>query len=265
MYFATTKELREATSIVASEEVSGFEIESVMNPLGSKKWRSTSTSPNVVVNFSKSVTVRFWGAFYTNAVSTDTLRLRLANTEAALTSSPLLDVTERVWPSYPTPGTADLSSFGYIHQRSVISSPVSSTWARLDADFSSNTDGFVEFGSLFLSDRIRPSIQHRFELDLFQDARGVKSVDLLSGGVVRSSGGNKRDARITFSPIGEADALGNLMPTLRNLSGVNPVAAILLEDESDYPMDYIYYGYLEPSSLRVGSITNEIDFRIREP
>jgi hypothetical protein len=265
MYFATTKSIDDAVSLTASEEVSTFEVENLTDPLGTSRWRSTGTTPFIIVQFAVAQSIDFWGIFYSNAVSTDTARLRQADTQANLTAAPTKDVTDNVWPSYPSPGTADLSAFPFVHQRSTVTSPVSSLWARIDFNFGSNPAGFVEAGGLFLDSRFTPEFQQAFGWQQRPSVRALHQVKLSGGGTGRGGGTFKEDVNLIFSHMTESEVLGSLNPILRNRKRTTPVAAILVENESTFPMDFIKYGYLDIAAISFNEIRQSVTAPILEP
>lgn len=98
MYFLTTKNVDDLVSLTASSEVATFEVTKLQDPLGSARWRSTGLSPSVTGQFDSAKTIDFWGVWYHNSDLKGRARLLLANTEAELTSAPLLDENTYMWP-----------------------------------------------------------------------------------------------------------------------------------------------------------------------
>lgn len=251
MYFLSTEIADTLATLVASEEA--LPVENLQDPLGTRRWRSTGLTPHVYGQFAASKTLTDWPLFYTNARSGDQVRLRLADSQANLTAAPDLDTgLVDVWPA-----GSDLSAWfgtgqpGYIHGRMPIAAvdQVAATWFRVDFDFTGNPDGYVEVGKLLLAERFKPASGHEWGWRYRATPRGHYGVEYAGGGIGRGGGSFKRDTAFRFPAMEEADMWGGFGAMIRERRSVKPVGVVLLEDESTYPMDYIYYGYLEVAEV----------------
>ncbi len=240
MYIVNIQNIYNLQSLVASEEVATFEADQLQDPLGTSVWRSTGLTPNIVGQFDVSQTIDTWGVLYSNAQSGDEVKLRLATSEANLTASPVVDEgLVDVWP-----GTGDLSDWPYIHQRQTIATPAAALWFRLDFDFTGNTDGYVQVGALVMDTRFAPTLGHASGWELIPRASAAFSNLLADGSVGKGGGAHKRDARFTLISLTKAEAFGEFRNILRQTNETLPVMVVLDEDEDDYPMDTMFYGYM---------------------
>lgn len=262
MYFITSKSLDDAVSVTANEAVSTFPVTKLLDPLGTARWRSIGTTPNIIVEFSSFQLINGWGFWYHNAELGDTVRLRQADTLAGLTAAPTQDITVDLVPT----GVSSLSNFGFTHQKSVIPlGGVASLWARLDIDVSGGTAGFFEAGALFLDNRFKVDEGVAFGYQYKTTVRALHSVTLSAGGTGRGGGSIKQDAQLTFKHMLRDEVLGILMPLLRDRRRVKPVAGVVRTVEDVFPMDYMFYGYIDVSAISFNEIKHEVVVPFFEP
>lgn len=269
MYLLSTINTDRLLSLTASEEIATFEVENLQDPLPTARWRSTGLTPYVVGQFAEAVTIDFWGAWYVNARAGDQARLRLASSQGGLTAAPdldtgMLDVQ---------PGTANLDDWfgpgqlGYVHQRSKIAAAdqVSGTWFRIDFDFTGNSDGYVQAGALFLATMLEPTRGAEPGWEYRPVNRGMHEVSYAAGGTGRGGGGQRRDVVFKIRRMTEANASGVINPLLRERAGVLPVG-IVLDESDDYPMDHMFFGYLDARAVPNTFLRNySLDAQITEP
>jgi hypothetical protein len=275
MWFLSLETLENCLSLTASEEVATFEVANLQNPLPTTVWRSTSLTPFITGNFGDgasvpaqiSVRVDTWGAWYTNARTGDQARLRLANTEAALTAAPLYDSTlVDVWPGSPAAAyiTNFLDNWFYTHQRATLTAQPAS-WFRIDFDYTGNADGYVQCGSLPIGERltITATNPYRQGFDRTTSRRGGFESSLAGGGLARGGFTGKRNWQGNVL-VTENEWLDDIQPLIDSrLNG--PVSVVLEESESDRPLDYMYFGYLRDAVPITGRASVEIGVSIVEP
>lgn len=275
MWILSLETLENCLSLTASEEVSSFEIANIQNPIPTTCWRSTGLTPNIVGNFGdglatpaeKSISVDTWGVWYTNAQSGDQARLRLANSEAALTSSPLYDSgLVNVWPGSPSAGyiTNFLDNWFYTHQRATLTSQAA-TWFRVDFDYTGNSDGYVECGSLPIGQRVTlaGSSPYRQGFNRATSRRGGFESQLAAGGLARGGYIGKRDWSGVVI-VTQNEWLDSIQPIIDSrLNG--PISVVFEESESDRPLDYMYFGYLRTAQPITNRASHEISISIVEP
>lgn len=154
---------------------------------------------------------------------------------------------------------------GYVHQRSVIASPVSAFWWRMDFDYTGNPDGYVEVGVPILAERFTPARGHEWGPRYRPNTRAAYSVEYAAGGLGRGGGTFKRDHAFRFPAMGVEDAFGEFDPMIRERRTTRPVGVVLVEDEATYPMNYLYYGYLDVAEMPHHFLGLAIDCNITEP
>jgi len=265
MWIQSLSPLEDTLSLTASEEVSTFEVGLLKTPLPTTVWRSTGLTPFVVGNFAASVDVDTWGPWYTNAVVGDQTRLRLANTEAALTAAPLIDVTVDVIPGSPS---ADYISkfranFFYVHQRATIT-PTAALWFRVDFDYTGNSDGFVQVGTLPIGERLTLAQEHAYRngFERTTDPRAGFTAQLSGGGL--QLGGYTAKRNWTGTLITNKDEwLDDIQPLLDSRMN-GPVTIVLEETEDARPFDSMFFGYLRGQSSGQRAL-QEIPVVITEP
>ncbi len=262
MYFLTTANIETAISLVASETATGFDIENVLDPLGTSRWRSTGLIPFIEGEFESEQTIDRWGNFYSNAVAGDTARLRLADTNAELTSAPVVDETELI-----VPAGADLSSFDAVHHVSVIPVPAPALHFRIDYDFTAtpNPDGFVEIGGLALDTRFEPELDDNFNRQRLHRVAAMHQVKLSAGGTSGGGGTVKRDLKLTLPNMTTEEALEMLNPMLMGRRRVLPVVVVLEDGDDVTPMDQLYWGFLNTDKVDYNEIRNSVEIPIMEP
>lgn len=249
----TTEITDNLTNLTASEEVQTFEINNIQSPITTSVWRSTSLTPFIVGKFEIAKTIDFWGPWYSNARDGDQTQLQLADTQANLILSPLLD-TGLV---SALPGVGSLptwfKSTPYVHQRSFITTspaPISALWFRIDFDFSTNPDGYVQLSTLMLCESVTPQIGHQTPWDGSNTTRAMNQSILAGGGLSRGSGSNKRP--VNFQLIMSDDEYSReLDPILRERRQQKPIGVILNENENNHPMNEMFFGYVVSDVTRV--------------
>lgn len=257
MYITPIENIYNTISLTASEEVDTFEVTKLQDPFGTTRWRSTGLTPYIIFQFGEydetgtlvaaNKTVQSWGPLYTNARDGDTVRLRVATSEANLTASPTYDSgTIDVWP-----GTGDLShwlkTLGYVHSRLTVpaASQVSAAWGRIDFDYTGNSDGFVEVGGLGIDTMHQPDKGHQVGWRYLPATRAIFINETAIGGQARGQGSEKRSVGFELQYQTEADIWGQIDAMFRSIGNRLPVLVVLRESENTYPMNYIYYGYME--------------------
>jgi len=284
MWILSLETLENCLSLTASEEagvgagVGTFKVSNLQNPLPTTVWRSTGLTPFIVGNFGdgasipieKTIAVDTWGAWYTNARDGDQARLRLADTEAALTSAPLIDSgLLDVWPGSPSASyiTNFLDNWFYTHQRQTVGIDTSqdAKWFRVDFDYTGNPDGYVQCGSLPIGARLTITATHPYRqgFDRATARRGGFVSNLAGGGIAQGGFTGKRPWQGDII-VTENEWLDDVQPLIDSrLNGT--VTIVLEENEVLRPLDYMFFGYMRgatPNTRRAGV---EIGISIVEP
>lgn len=263
MIILSSKIIDNLVSLTASEEVATFEVENIQDPLGSSRWRSTGLTPNIVMQFDSTLAVDGFGGVYINAQSGDEWRWRFATSQANLTASPLYDSTMiDVWAG--SPSAAYISSWEYAHGFGTFSS-VNALWARVDFDFTGNTDGYVQLGGLYPDARFAPAFgPHNVGINEAGRARGVYQVNYADGAIERGGGSHKRPAAFQLIGLTDAEYYNGLEPKLSYACTRRPFLVVVDENESTYPMHKINYGYLTADDVRHDDYGHDATLRVEE-
>lgn len=204
-------------------------------------WRSSTDTPHIVIDLGSAADIRLVSVLYGNFVQADTWRVRGATSEANLTSSPGYDSgSVSAWPD-----GADLSSWDRTHTRLYLSTAETFQWWRIDFDASSNSDGYVEAGRLYVSEGIQPatgvSASKGWEPSFVEpSARTLNQ----SGGVTPRGFPQRRNVALALINLTRAEAWGSISVFRRDRGASGDVLALIDPEESTYPMDHMYYGLL---------------------
>ena len=248
MYILSSKNIYNLISLTASDEVSTFEAAKLQNPLSTARWRSTNLTPNIVGQFASAITLDSWGLYYSNAETGDEMRLRLATTEANLTNaSELYDSgVIGVWPGTPP---TNLDEYSHVHSREEFASIANVSWFRIDLDFTGNANSYVELGAIFADARLTfASVNPKRGFAHGQNDRAVYESNYAAGGLGRGGGSTKRSITVEIEISTQAEFY-NLKRLLRDRRTILPVALVIDETEDAYPLEYIYYGYIDSTSI----------------
>lgn len=157
---------------------------------------------------------------------------------------------------------------GPYHQIGNIPNPQPATWFRIDVNFATNPDGFVEAGALFLAPRLQfPNGQADNWQPTNRSSAARKSL-MAGGDETRGDGANKRDVNFTIKGMTKDQHWGVFDPLHRERRDVRPVGAVLDDDDGSaalYPMNYTYYGYFQAVRSTVRSNNKPARISLREP
>jgi len=275
MWLLSLATLENCLSLTASEQVPTFEVANLQTPLPSAVWRSTTLTPFIVGNFGDgavipaetSIDVDTFAPWYTNAHTGDTVRWRFANTEAELTSGPLADTgINDVWPGSPTTKYVDnfLANWNYTHGRFIFT-PTTCKWFRVDFDYTGNSDGYVQCGSLPIGERLAITATHPYRQGFNRATarRGGFESNLAAGGLAVGGFIGKRNWQGSIL-VTENEWLDDIQPLIDSrLNG--PVSLVLEENEVLRPLDYMFFGYLPEATPIPQRASVEINISIIEP
>lgn len=240
--FLASPVLSDAATISVSGSASTSLNEDNLQTLDPRQyWRSSTSTPNIVIDLGSAQSIRYVSLLYGNFVSTDTWRVRAATTEAGLTSAPGYDSGSVS--CYP--GGADLSSWDRTHTRLYLTTAQSYRWWRIDIDASSNPDGYVETARLYVSEGIQPEIgiSHSALWTPILVEAGVRTVNQ-SGGITPRGFPKRRNVEVTFSYLTRDEAFGGFGEVRRERGSSGDVVVLIDPEEDTYPMDYTYYGLM---------------------
>lgn len=201
-------------------------------------WRSTNSTPTIEVNLGVPRVIDTFVQGFINARSADTFRLRLSLTQDGLTTAPVADFGNL--PLWPT--GSDLSEYAKIHR--VFTFPqVTAQWYRVDYDFSTNPDGYVQASRSIIGKRVEPltSIESKWSMGGQEEI--AETVDM--GGEESSRVmGVKRSFTCTWHNLVESEREAIYAMLLERGSSKDVVLAIE-PSEGEYSMSRVYIGRIK--------------------
>ena len=156
----------------------------------------------------------------------------------------------------------DMSNYDVIHQRNIVANPSSSTlWFRIDINALDNTDGYFE-SKLIVG--VRDIYRRNANFVDEELPRGMTAIELVDGAEDRQPGNMIRSRPFKLH-MSEDEYFGQWKVMIRQLKGANPAVIVFRANETKYPQEYMYYGYID-----IGSAVNEgtgyrVTSRITEP
>jgi len=231
-------ELVQAGTLTASHEESTMPASNLQTDPPDENWRSTNLTSNIMLDLGSAQPINLVSLIGTNAQSGDTVRVRAANTEADLTSSPGLDTgAVSLWIE------SDLSDWEYRTWYRYFSAAQNYRWWRLDIDASSNTDGFFDAGGLIVDSAYTPDInvQYGFSVQLLDPSQRATMI----GGQLRAlSRPVRRRFDMTYQFQSEADLYDGLFKLQRKRGTAKSVLAIKDPEATNFAHDTAAYGLL---------------------
>lgn len=231
--------LSDAATLTASDTASGFAVTRLQNFDPDRRYRSTTTTPYIEGDFGAAKAVDVLCAGFLNAVSADTVRWRLATSQANLTAAPGYD--SGAISAYP--GGADLSSWARIHAWKITASTQTYRWFRIDFNFASNPAGYVDFGRLIVGTKIQFATPIDFGWQRTYPTSPVWTQDM-AGGITPRPQAVKNGVAVRWSWLTKAEAFGDLSPLLRDRGSSGDVFFVANDAEATYPQDLSMIGLI---------------------
>lgn len=256
--------LVDAATLTVSDQASSTLAGANLQTLNPRQyWRSSSTTPYVVVDFGSAVDVRAVSVLYGNFATTDTVRVRGATTEANLTGAPGYDPgAESAWP-----GGADLSGWSRTHSLHYIASAETYRWWRVDIDASSNSDGYHESSRLYIADVVQPAISGALGWQAIYSEPEIRTRNQ-SGGVTPRGIPQRRGVEWQWAALTEAEAWGSFGALRRARGSSGDVLVLVDPAETTYPMDKMFYGLMsaeQPIQNAFVADRYSVSGRVEEP
>lgn len=169
-----TPVLSDAATLTAGSEASDLPATNLQKMQPSSLWRATDLGNSyLVVDLGEFQSINLLALLYTNASSGATVRVRGADTEAELTSSPGYDSgSVDHWPA------TGMESWDYTHFLYFPSSAQTYRWWRFDISDANNPDGFYQAGRLYIADAFAPALGPRYGFNVRYRDGQVRSTAL---------------------------------------------------------------------------------------
>lgn len=146
----------DAATLAASSAVSGLDVTNLQNVQPRKKWRTTGTAAEyVTVAFSSGVAANCLALVGHNLSGSATVRVRGANSAAAVTAAPVYDST--AISAWPATGKPSVSSWNHFTLLKTWSNNTALTNWRIDLADSAPATTYLEAGRLALGAMWQPT------------------------------------------------------------------------------------------------------------
>ena len=146
----------DAATVAASSEASGLPATNLQNVQPRKKWRSAGTSAYLLVTYSVGVACNAFALVGPNLSGSGTVRIRGANSLAAVTAAPVYDST--VVSAWSTTGKPSVANWPQHTLLKKFSNSTALTVWRIDLADSAPVTTYLEAGRLALGTCWQPSI-----------------------------------------------------------------------------------------------------------
>jgi hypothetical protein len=256
--YLLSSKLSDAATITASDAVGNAGASNLLISRPRLKWRSTTATPNLVLDLGAPKTIDTLMHGYSNGMAGDTFTLRMASTQAKLTDGTAefnaAQASQPMWPN-----GSNLAAYDQIHRGYKLpGSGVTLRWARIDYNFSGNSDGFVDMGRLLLGKRIEPAVSVKAGWVSGGTEAVAETVDL-SGEESPRQMGTKRDLSATWHDLIESEK--NAIYEMLLERGSAKDFALVIDPDSLYPMACTVIGRCKqkfqfPQTINTGSDPN---------
>lgn len=227
------------TVLTVSSEHSNFRSSKLKNVQPTEIWRSANLSPvSLVMDFGTSIDFSVVALMYTNLTSAATWRIRIADSEAALTTTPTHDSTViSFWP------TANLTDWDRVSGYYVLPSALSGQWLRIDLVDGANLDGYMQAGRLYISKPWQPivNIAYGWKLGYEDDSKH----NLSKGGqTIITALGKRRVLEFTLDYQSESDMYDGAFSIERSRGMSKDILVIPDYSNTDRIHDWSVYGLM---------------------
>lgn len=236
--FILSSKLSDVSAISASSAVTNAVATNVLLARPRLYWRSTTSTPSLEGDFGLTRTVDTLVVGFANAKLGDTLRLRLATSQANLTASPGYDSTPFAF--WPTGG--DLSAYSKVH-RVFTFTDKSFRWWRVDFGFGSNSDGYAQAGRVMLGKRIEPAVSVGPQWSLGA-SEGVAETTDLGGEESPRIMGSRRSMTVTWHDLTEAER-ESLYALILERGSAKDITLAIEPSEGAYSMSRVVIGRIK--------------------
>jgi hypothetical protein len=256
--YVVSPKLSDAAIITASDAVGGAGANNLQISRPRLKWRSTSSTPYLTLDFGTPTLLDTLVHGFVNGMSGDTFTLRMASTQAKLTNGTAefnaAATSNPLWPA-----GSNLAAYKQIHRGYRLpGSGVTLRWARIDYNFASNSKGYVDMGRIVLGKRVEPAISVKAGWASGGMEPVAETVDL-SGEESPRQMGTKRDKTATWHDLTEAEK--EALEELLLERGSAKDFALVIDPDSIYPMGHTIIGrckqkFTFPNTINAGSDPN---------
>jgi len=232
----------EATAITGTPETTAGPASNLQTMQPTDVWEATGGTPYLVINLGAVSDFNLIALLATNLGTSDTVRVRTANSEANLTAGPTWDSTALAQSYIGDEGHAFIwSSGGQTNQ-----------WVRIDLVTASDP---MYCGRLYIADAYQPSLNYLVGDN--EDGYADESlIDLTDGGnMIPTAGENRQVFSFTLKMITEAER-HEVRELNKARGGSQDVLVIRAPETASNKADAIYYGLLQMRRVVVQTAFN---------
>jgi len=244
-----TPEVSDGAAIYAGSSTAAGPIANIQKMQPTDVWESNTTTPYFVLNFGSVIPINLVAMLFTNAVATDTWRIRTADTEGGLTSAPDEDTTATAM--------TDISPDGHVFHWEP--DGWSNQWLRID--FALASSPFMA-GRAYVANALQPENGRKYGTgDGYDDDSVIDATD--GSALIPNDGANRAILNFTLNLKTEAERHSiREINRLRGSSGdmvvvTNPTASTNLGD-------MLYYGLMQRRRVAVNTAFNfnEVSYQL---
>lgn len=241
--YILSPKVSDSLALVASDAASGSSVGNLQTVLPGQFWLSSTTSPYI--------TCQNTGAApflpdtlilgYVVAGAGDICQLRIAETEAGVTSAPSTDETFYLWPDYGHgPDGGGIEDYVTFHRQITFPADLA-TWTRLDFAISSGASS-VQIGRLLYGKRIEPECSVREWTPSFDEVI-AETLDL-GGEKSPRYMGVRRGLEVVWHNL-RIDEMSKLYRMLMSRGSSRDLALVVDADQDIFTMEQMVIGRVE--------------------
>lgn len=236
-----TPVLSDAATLTAGNETTAGPVINLQKIQPTDLWESASGTSYVEADLGSVTSFDLVALLFTNAVSTDSWRVRTADTQGNLTASPTYDS-----------GVTTLTDIGPDgHAFDWQSGGLSNRWVRVDFTTASNP---FTAGRLYVANAFQPQINYEYGVqDGFDDSSVDDETD--GGNLITNDGKNRAIIDLTLNIYQETDR--HALREINRLRGSSKDVLLITNPSATVnPADYIYYGKFQRRRFAVNTLFN---------
>ena len=242
--------LSDAAALAAVSETTAGPVTNLQLMQPTDIWESDDAGGVVTINFGAVTDFNLVAVLHTNAVATDTWRVRTADTEAGLTAAPDHDSGSVTLTGIGAEGTM----FHWVE------AGLSNQWIRID--FTTAADPFMA-GRLFVADALITSRNYTYGYeDGYEDSTGIDETDAYN--LIPNAGGNRAVLNFTMTLDDETER--HAIREINRLRGASKDVLVIRDpDASSNFGDHIYHGLLQARRVAVHTAFNhhQVPYQLR--
>lgn len=235
-----TPELSDAATVSASTELAAATAANLLLMQPTDLWQSTNLAPYLEIDLGSPVSFNLIAVLFTNMTDTSSWRIRVANSQANLTASPLHDTTMVSFAPW-TSATVQTRRHGYKY----IDGGWTAQWIRIDLLDASNPDGYIQAGRLYVADGWQPSFDYtEFSVGFIDTSTRERTV---AGNTIPNQQGIIPTLDFTLDTDDEVEFYENTLAIQRLRGASQDLLVLVSPEDTALGHDKLHYGLLTPT------------------